>query len=302
MKKMTKDKKRNFLADLSLLMVALIWGGGFIAVKDALNSISPFYMMAIRFSLATIMMLLVFFKKIKILKRKDLVIGSIVGLFLFAGFAVQTIGMKYTSAGKNAFLTATNVVIVPFLSWIIYKKKPDGYSIAAAFLTLVGIAFLSLQNGFAIGIGDSLTLLCAVFFAVHIVLVGYFAKDNDPIILTMVQLGLSAVLSLVAALFFEKAPTGLGFDAYRAIGYLGFFSTFIAFLIQNVAQKYSQPTHAAIILCLESVFGSVFAVLLLHDVFTIKMIIGCVLIFFAIILSETKLDFSKKLQIKDISQ
>lgn len=302
MKKMTKDKKRNFLADLSLLIVALIWGGGFIAVKDALNSISPFYMMAIRFSLATIMMLLVFFKKIKILKRKDLVIGSIVGLFLFAGFAVQTIGMKYTSAGKNAFLTATNVVIVPFLSWIIYKKKPDGYSIAAAFLTLMGIAFLSLQNGFAIGLGDSLTLLCAVFFAVHIVLVGYFAKNNDPIILTMVQLGLSAVLSLVAALFFEKAPTGLGFDAYRAIGYLGFFSTFIAFLIQNVAQKYSQPTHAAIILCLESVFGSVFAVLLLHDVFTIKMIIGCILIFFAIILSETKLDFSKKLQIKDISQ
>lgn len=290
----TKEKKKGLLADISLLIVAVLWGGGFIAVKDALNSISPLYLMAIRFTLATIAMIIFFFKRLKAVTKRDIINGSLVGLFLFAGFVSQTIGMKYTTAGKNAFLTATNVVIVPFLAWIIYKKGPDVYSVCAAFITLCGIGLLSLEKGLTIGIGDILTLLCAAFFAAHIVLVGYFAKDNDPIILTVVQLGFSALFSLAAALIFETAPGGLGADGYRAIGYLAFLSTFVAFLIQNVAQKYTQPTHAAIILCMESVFGSFLAVLILHDVFTLKMIAGCALIFFAVILSETKLDFLKK--------
>jgi drug/metabolite transporter (DMT)-like permease len=220
--------------------------------------------------------------------------GSIVGIFLFGGFVAQTIGMKYTTAGKNAFLTATNVVIVPFLAWTVNKKRPDMYSIVSAFLTLIGIGMLSLQKGFTIGLGDGLTLMCAVFFAAQIVAVGYFAVNTDPIILTIVQLAFTAVLSLVSAAIFEAAPKGFGIGSIRAMAYLVLFSTLLAFLIQNIAQKYTPPTHAAIIMCMESVFGSVFAVLMLHDVFSKKMIAGCLLIFFSVMLSETKLDFLHK--------
>lgn len=290
----TKAYRKSFLADMSMILVALLWGGGFIAVKDALNTISPLYIMAMRFSLASAIMVLIFYKRLKKIKKRDIIAGSIVGVFLFAGFVTQTIGMKYTSAGKNAFLTATNVVIVPFLAWTVSKKRPDMYSVVSAFLTLIGIGMLSLQSGFTIGFGDSLTLMCAVFFAAQIVAVGYFTASTDPIILTIVQLAFTAVLSLVSAVIFETVPKGLGIGSIRAMAYLVLFSTLLAFLIQNIAQKYTPPTHAAIIMCMESVFGSLLAVLILHDVFSKKMIAGCLLIFFSVVLSETKLDFLHK--------
>lgn len=291
------DKKKSILADMSLLLVAIMWGGGFIAVKGALDSITPFYMMAMRFSISVIIMLIIFRKKVKLITKHDLKVGTIVGLLLFLGFAAQTVGMKYTTAGKNAFLTGTNVVIVPFLYWAISKRKPDSYSLISAFLCFIGIGMLTLDGGIHIGLGDSLTLLCAVFFAGHIVSVGFFTEKVDAISLVIIQLGAAAVFSIIAALIYEPMPQLLNSDAIFAIGYLAIFSTMIAFIIQNVAQKYTTSTHAAIILCLESVFGSILSVVVLNEIFTSKMIIGCLTIFIAIITTETKWDFLKKKKI-----
>ena len=288
------SKKKSILADMSLLLVAIVWGGGFIAVKGALDSISPFYIMAMRFGISVIIMLLFFRKKIKHITKNQLTVGTLVGLLLFLGFAAQTIGMKYTTAGKNAFLTGTNVVIVPFLYWAISKRKPDTYSLVSAFLCFIGIGMLTLDGGIRIGLGDGLTLLCAVFFAAHIVSVGFFTEKVGAITLVIIQLGSAAVFSLIAALIFEPMPTALNSDTIFAIGYLSIFSTMIAFIIQNVAQKYTTSTHAAIILCLESVFGSILSVYMLNEIFTSKMIIGCLTIFLAIITTETKWDFLKK--------
>jgi len=291
------DKKKIILADMSLLLVALIWGGGFIAVKGALDSISPFYIMALRFGISTIIMLIVFRKKIKHITKNQLAVGALVGLLLFLGFAAQTIGMKYTTAGKNAFLTGTNVVIVPFLYWVISKRRPDSYSLISAFLCFIGIGMLTLDGGIHIALGDGLTLICAVFFAAHIVSVGFFTHKVGAITLVIIQLGVAAVLSLIAALIFEPMPSHMNSDTMFAIGYLAVFSTMFAFIIQNVAQKYTTSTHAAIILCLESVFGSILSVLMLNEIFTSKMIIGCLTIFIAIITTETKWDFLKKKKI-----
>jgi drug/metabolite transporter (DMT)-like permease len=291
------DKKKSILADMALLLVAIVWGGGFIAVKGALDSVTPFYMMAIRFSISVITMLLIFRKKVKLITKYELKVGTIVGLLLFLGFAAQTIGMKYTTAGKNAFLTGTNVVIVPFLYWAISKKKPDIYSLISAFLCFIGIGMLTLDGGIHIGLGDSLTLLCAVFFAGHIVSVGFFTEKVDAISLVILQLGSAAVFSIIAALIYEPMPAALNSDAIFAIGYLAIFSTMIAFIIQNVAQKYTTSTHAAIILCLESVFGSVLSVIMLNETFTSKMVLGCLTIFIAIMTTETKWDFLKKKKI-----
>lgn len=284
-------RKKSTLADMSLLIVALVWGGGFIAVKGALDTISPFYIMAFRFSISVLIMLLVFRKKIRVITKNDIFIGTIVGILLFLGFAAQTVGMKYTTAGKNAFLTGTNVVIVPFLYWVISKKRPDAFSLISAFLCFIGIGMLTLEGGIHIGLGDGLTLLCAVFFAAHIVSVGFFAKKFDVILLVIIQLGVSAILSILAALIFEPMPHSLNSGTIFALIYLGIFSTMLAFIVQNVAQKYTTSTHTAIILCLESVFGSILSVIMLHELFTSKMILGCLTIFLAIITTETKWKF-----------
>lgn len=287
------DKRKSILADMSLLFVAIVWGGGFVAVKDALNTIAPFYIVAIRFIIATLLLCIVFWKKIKIITKKDIKAGFIVGIFLFGGFATQTVGLQYTTPGKQAFLTATYVVIVPFLSWAINKKRPDGYSIIAAFITLIGIGMLSLENSLNIGLGDSLTLLCAVLFAAQIVAISFFTSDIDPVVLTIIQLAVCALFSTAVAVIFEPVPREMGIQGIMSILYLGLFSTMLGLIIQNVAQKYTTETHAAIILSLESLFGCLLSVILLGELFTSKMILGSIFIFIAVITSETKWEFLK---------
>lgn len=294
------DKRKSILADMSLLFVAIVWGGGFVAVKDALNTIAPFYIVAIRFIIATLLLCIVFWKKIKIITKKDIKAGFIVGIFLFGGFATQTVGLQYTTPGKQAFLTATYVVIVPFLSWVINKKRPDGYSIIAAFITLIGIGMLSLENSLNIGLGDSLTLLCAVLFAAQIVAISFFTSDIDPVVLTIIQLAVCALFSTAVAVIFEPVPRGMGIQGIMSILYLGLFSTMLALIIQNVAQKYTTETHAAIILSLESLFGCLLSVILLGELFTSKMILGSIFIFIAVITSETKWEFLKFKQRKTL--
>ncbi|EPY2306247.1 DMT family transporter [Clostridium sporogenes] len=296
MSEYVKNRKiRSLIADLSLLLVALMWGGGFVAVKDALDSITPYYMMTIRFICAGLLLGLIFFKQMIKITKKDIVNGVIIGIFLFGGFAVQTIGLQYTTAGKQAFLTAVYVVIIPFFAWFVDKTKPDCYTIVSTVLALIGIGLLTITKGFEfnINIGDTLTLIGAVLFAAHIVAVGHFAKKSDPIILSVIQMIFAGILSFICALIFEPKFTGVSKGAFSAIFYLVFFSTMLAFFIQNIAQRYTHPNHVGIILCLESVFGAILAVIFLNDVFTVNMIIGCTIIFIAIITSETKLSFLK---------
>jgi drug/metabolite transporter (DMT)-like permease len=295
--KLMKNKlkfKKEIIADISLMFAAAMWGGGFVAVKDALDNVKPFYMIGIRFIFAGLILGIIFIKRMKNINKKDLISGFIVGIFLFLGFAAQTVGLQYTTAGKQAFLTGVYVVMVPFFMWILYKKVPDRYSIAAAVLTLLGIACLTLQGSLNMNKGDLLTLLCAVFFSFHILSVGYFGNKCDVVALSVIQFLVAAILSFLCAVFIEPVPNVLKNGAYFPLFYLIIFSTLVAFFIQNVAQKYTIPSHAALILSLESFFGSIFSVIFLGDKFTIRMIAGCILIFIAIITSETKLDFLKK--------
>lgn len=286
--------RKGLYADLSLFVVGIIWGSGFVATKHALEYVEPMYMMTFRFVIAFILMSIVFHKKMRSISKKDIAAGVIIGFFMCGGFAAQTIGLKYTTASKNAFLTGASVVIVPFLYWVIINKKPDIYNVAAAILCLIGIGTLTLDGGFSINFGDALTLICAVLFAAQIVAIGYFAKKHDPIVLTVLQFGAAAVFSLITAVVFEPFPTEFAVEGVGAVLYLSLFNTLIAFLIQNVAQKYTTATHAAILLSLESVFGTIFSVMFLGERFTTKLIIGCTIIFIAIITAETKWNFLKK--------
>lgn len=282
------------LADVALIFIALIRGSAFVATKDVLQNITPFYILAIRFMFASLLLALIFHKKIKNLDKHSIKAGFIIAIFLFSAFATQTIGLQYTTAGKQAFLTTLYVIVIPFLVWIKNKDKIDACSILAAILSLIGIGFLTINSDLEVSfnLGDWITLLCAFLFASHIVSISHFSKSIDSITLAILQMWFTGIISLICAIVFEPQPI-ITNTTLVPMAHLVFICTMINFLIQNIAQKYTHPNHVGILLCLESVFGAALSILFLGDIFNINMIIGCVIIFSAILVSETKLIFLK---------
>jgi drug/metabolite transporter (DMT)-like permease len=292
-------KNKSLLADFGLVFVTIIWGSGFVVVKNTTDSISPCYIIAIRFALAAVLMSIIFFKKLKNINKSYIKSGLLLGTLLFFAFYFQTIGVQYTTAGNNAFLTAGYVIVVPFLYWIVKNQKPDANNIIAAFLCITGIGLLSLNSDFTMGLGDILSLLCCVFFASHIIAIDILTKKNDPILLSFLQFLFTAVIAFIVALFTETYPTNLSIDTISSILYIGVFCTLIAQALQVVCQKYTHPSKASLIMSLESVFGSIFGIIFLNEPITIKILGGSILIFLSIIISETKLSlfkFSKKVK------
>lgn len=280
------SKKKQYLSDLSLLFVAFVWGGGFVAVKDALNTMTPLLLMAYRFVLASVVMYIFLHKKIGKLSKTDFKKGSVVGSILFLAFAAQTFGLQYTTASKQGFLTATYVVMVPFLYWVLYKKRPPMKAFIGSLLTIAGIALVSVNKEMVFSKGDALTLLCALLFAMHILSIEYFTKDMNVFKLAFLQLAVAAVLFTGSAVLFEPVVLALTKREIYAIVYLALFSTFACFTVQTIAQKYTTSSHASILMSLESVFAAVLGILLLNEVLTPLMIIGCILIFVAILIIE----------------
>lgn len=284
------ENKKVLYADLALILVAIIWGSGFVVTKNALDLVTPFYLTFYRFSIATILLGIFSYKKLLKATKEDLKAGIIIGIFLFGGFAFQTIGLQYTEAGKQAFITATYVVMVPFIYWGISKKKPNKIEVFAAFLCLIGIGILSLEKNLGLGYGEVLTLICAVMFALHVSSTGYFAGESDPYVISVLQLGTTAILSLLCGLLFEGSMV-IESSAVFPILYLAIFSSMLAFLIQTIAQRYTSTTHTAIILSSEALFGSILAVMILNEPVTVKFVMGSLIILISIITSETKLSF-----------
>ena len=183
---------------------------------------------------------------------------------------------------------------MPFLFWAVDKSKPDIYNYLAAIICIVGIGLVSLTEGFTIGFGDAFTLLGGLCFAAHMVAVAKLGRDRDPILITILQFGYAAIFAWIVGFATESLPAVWTLDSVLGLLFLAFFATAVALLLQNVGQKYTHPSAAAIILSLESVFGVLFSVIFYGEALTPKLIIGFVLIFIAIIVSETKLSFLRK--------
>ena len=278
---------KTVVADISLVFVALFWGLGFVAMKDALDTFPTFWLLTLRFGSAAFLMGMLFRRRLAAITKEDIRAGAIIGVFLFLGFATQTLGLNYTTPGKQAFLTATYVVIVPFLSWGLRRIFPGALSFFASFVCLVGMGMLTLQEGaLSIGKGDTLTLVCALFFACHLIAIEHFAAKKDPMILALLQILMVCLLSLPAALVFETWPGFQGGSGLWSIAYTVVFCTIVAFAVQNTAQKFTPSTHTAILLSLESVFGALAGIYFLGEVFTPRMAAGCALIFVAVLLTE----------------
>lgn len=291
---------RKYIGELALTITAIIWGSGFVASAIALEHFTPYQILAIRFFIGAVILGIVFYKKLKGINKETIFKGAILGTFLYLAFALQTVGLQFTTPSKNAFLTAVNVVIVPFIGLLLYKRKMDYFELIGAFLAIIGIGVLSLKLSSSINIGDLLTLACAVGFAFHIFYTAKFVKDADPILLTLVQMTTAALIGFAVVFFKGESFHTVEMGGTISILYLGIFSTSAAFLLQTVAQKFTTDTKAAIILSTESFWGMVFSVLILHEVLTIKMAFGAILILGAIIISETKVPFLTKIRIKDL--
>ncbi|MFA9377215.1 MAG: DMT family transporter [Lachnotalea sp.] len=291
-----RQNKIKLMASVGLLLAALIWGFAFVVVKNSLDQIPPVYMLAFRFTIASIGLGCIFYNRLKKINKDNILSGIILGVFLYFGYLLQTIGCIYTTAGKNAFLTTIYVVIVPFLYWAISKKRPDAYCIASAIMAIVGIGLLSLNGNMVINIGDVLTLLCGFAYAVHLIFINKFSEHQDPIILTFIQIFVAAALSwMMAPIMDGSFPMEVTKpDMLGGMLYLGICSTMIAFLLQNICQQYTEPSTAALLLSMESVFGAVFSIIFLGEFLTNKMLIGCAFIFTAVIMAETKFDFIKQ--------
>ena len=282
--------KRELLADAILVLTALIWGTGFVVMKNTLDSVPPGAIIAIRYAIASALTALLFKKHLAGITRADVLRGALVGALLAGAYIVQTIGLSMTTAGKNAFLTTVYVLLVPFGCWLVFRQRLDKANFIAAAMMLAGIGCLSLdgESG-GLNLGDLLTLCCGVLFAAHIMAVDRCQKKTNTYALIVLQFAFSAVYALVYTLIFERGmPVVMGMDTVGGLLYLSVFSTTVAMSLQNIGQSMAPSSHAAILLSLESVFGALASWLLLGERLTGMMIVGFAMIFGALVVNSLK--------------
>ena len=284
-------KDHSTLGRLALLGTTVIWGAACISLKNTLNSLPTLWILAFRFSGAALIMALAANKQLKTLDRRAFKYGLAMGAALYCAYTLQTYGLLYTTPGKNAFLTATYCVIVPFLWWAFFKKRPDRYNVAAALVCIVGMALVSLEGDLSLGLGDALTMCCGLFYALHIIVSSRGLEKYAVLPLTTVQLATTAVLCWITAPIASPFPQSVPASAWLSVAYLCVMCTGACYFLQALGQKYTSAQSASIILTLESVFGTLFSVAFYHEQLTLKTVSGFVLIFAAVLISETKLSF-----------
>ncbi|HJA62588.1 MAG TPA: DMT family transporter [Candidatus Intestinimonas stercoravium] len=298
---MSADRENNVLAKLAtplIILATVIWGSSFVVMKNSVDVLPTFWLLAIRFTCAALVLGLVFIKRWKVVDRQYLIGGTVMGLCLFLAYAFQTFGLERTTPGKNAFLTAVYCVIVPFLYWAIAHRRPDRYNVLAAVLCIAGIGLVSVtgSDASAFNSGDVLTLIGGFFFAAHIVAVSKWSEGRDIFMLTVLQFASFALFSWIGVLV-TRAP--LPVEAFNgglvfSLAYLVIFASCGSLLFQNIGQKYTAPATAAVLLSLEAPFGVVFSILFAGERPTPLMLVGFVLIFIAVVCSETKFSFLRK--------
>jgi drug/metabolite transporter (DMT)-like permease len=284
---------KKILADVSLFAVAVVWGYTFVAIKDALASITPFNFIAVRFVISLFLLCLIFRKSLMEITRKELWGGMVIGIFLFLSYAFQTVGLKYTTASNAGFITGFSVALVPLFSALIFSTRPEPESIAGVVLAAVGLFLLSYNGSFSLNKGDMLVLLCAVCVAFHIITVGFYSGKSNAVRITIVQIAVVTILSSVCAVFFETPQIPSGASVWRALLVTSIFATVGAYIVQNTMQQFTSPTHTALVFTAEPVFAGIFGYWLLGEQLAVTAIAGCALILAGMCISELRI-FSRE--------
>lgn len=293
-----KSKNEIVKSEAYLLLTAAIWGFAFVAQRKGMEFIGPFIFNGIRFALGSLSLIPVIYyfrkrEKTDRLQKKEnsnFKNGIWLGLILFVAASLQQVGMVYTTAGNAGFITSIYVILVPVIGIFIGHKIPKQLWVGVV-LALAGLYFLSIKGTLSLQIGDGLVLLSALFWAIHVLAISHFAPKTNVLTLSAVQFGVCSVLSLVVAFIFENFSLHEIYMASIPILYGGLMSVGIAYTIQIYAQKSVPPSHAAIILSLESLFAALGGWLILSEQMDAIKIFGCFLMLAGVIISQLK--FSK---------
>ena len=299
---MEKSRKLNLLGQLLLVFATLAWGSSFLILKETINEVPGFFVIAVRFLAAGLIMGLIFIKRIAKTDKKNFFYGLMLGLATAFAYLLQTWGLKYTTPSRNAFLTATYCVICPFLYWLLFKRKPKSYNIISAVMCVVGIALISLvgsgnEGGSSLLLGDGLTLCSAIFYSLQIIFIDNYQQNGaDSIVLLVMEFFVVGVVLLLSWVVFELPSTGLqaiasiNLEQWLKIGYLTVACTLFAQMAQIFGQRMTTANQSAVILSLEAVFGTLFSVIFGSEILTVFMVIGFILTFTSVIVNELQLD------------
>jgi len=286
---------KKIRADIILLLITIVWGASFPLMKMVLDFIPAFAYLSIRFFIAAAVLSLLFHKSFGKMTKKTLVYGSIIGLFMFGGMAFQVMGLYTTSASNSGFITGLNVVMVPVISSVLLKKKPDRASFIGVTLAFAGLFFLSGGLKFDFNTGDFLTFLCAICWAFQIITIDKFTQTEDAPLLAIVQmLFIGAASTFLWILADAGKPVEINRTSAGILLFTGIIGSALAFGGQTIAQKDTTPTHTALILTAEPVFAAIFAMIIpnaqgVTEKPTLTTIIGGAMILAGMLISELKL-------------
>lgn len=273
------------------MFVSLTWGLSFPLIKLGLLYSSPFTFVLLRFALTTLIFSLIFIKKLTKFRFEDIKYGLYLGIFIFFGFLTQTSGLKYTSASNSAFITGTNIVILPFVQILILKSKPRFENVLGIIVVMLGLYFLTNMHGDALNIGDLITMLCAVSFAFYIVYLDKFSQKYDLNALVFGQFAATLVLSLLSVIFIEKYffedltitvnNTLIGSLIFNAV-----FNTLLGIYLSNKFQRFTTPVRAGLIYNLEQVFAVISAYFILSEMMSGTQMLGAGIMIIGVLISE----------------
>ena len=298
---MSKLTKKEIGAYIALLVAAMFWGTTFVAISSTNDYFPPAFLVFMRCAVGGVVLLFVFIKRLKHLSRSYIIVCAFLGLLMTIGYLMQNLSIAAgCPPGRCGFLVATYCVITPFIAWFVWKRKPNVYNIIAAVLCLVGIGFISMPDllktsNVGLNLGDFLALIGSVIFAAYLVYLGRYVDTMDPILLTIGNLFFGVIYAGLYTYFFEDSTRIVwnGQSIFAAL-YLGVICMSLTNILQAIGQREVVASTAALIFSLESVFGIILAIAFWHEKVTASLLIGCVFIFIAIVISETKLGFLKK--------
>lgn len=271
-------------------MAAAIWGFGFVAQRVGMASLGPYTFNGIRFMLgaASLVPLILLTERNPSFNKKHIAGGIVAGLVLFVAASFQQVGIVYTTAGKAGFITGLYIIIVPFLSHFLLKHKIGVHIWAGAFLALIGLYLLSITGNFLLEKGDMYVFIGALFWAVHILVIGFFTRKMDSLLLSAIQFLVCSILSLIVGASTEMPSLEGAIRAVIPLLYGGVASVGIAYTLQVVAQKSAHSANASIILSMESLFAVMGGWMLLSEHLSSRGMIGCVLMLAGMIISQIR--------------
>ena len=284
----------NIKGNIILMLTAFIWGTAFVAQSVGMDYVGPFTFIASRYIIGGIFLIPCIFILDKVNKddRKQksnnktlITAGCLCGVALFVASSFQQIGIQYTTVGKSGFITALYIIIVPMIG-LLFKRKVSLRIWVSAFISLIGLYLLSINESFSISRGDFLILICAFCFSIHILVIDKYSNLVDGVRMSCIQFFVAGLLGIISMIIFEKPQINDILAAYNPILYAGIMSSGVAYTFQIIGQKYTSPVLATLIMSLESVFAALSGWFILGEVLLVKEFIGCVLVFTAIILAQ----------------